>query len=834
MANAGLAINEAVDLEFRPCKDSHGRLPRPPALQGGPNVSRVGNTSDRITNNKTGMGGDAPTSLVHVHHSSSSNIVDLAFADAEDQQQHAAVTAAAVSGARGRRKIPVLQGLNAAKRKIAPCFHLSRWPLLVLFCLHALFVGPHYLNWAPLRQCLLYWGVYEWLCDPTEQPQQQKEKTETEVAAPFYPSSADNSLLAFDLAVSPNVAYDSSLLFPGTTTTAAHAPPSSNLVASPKSSDEPQIHPGVTHHAVCKAQEIAIARLFGIATASDFGISFVGGLLLDAWGPKAASTIGTLSMLIGWLLVAFSSSSISLYILGFTFYGLGVDAAFYGVISLPLLFPEHEGLVMTILMSFRCLAWGTPIVLERLAAPETLGLSAHAVLLGVQCSTHIAGVLIAVLFIPMKPFQRPATQGSAVGPLQHQSSGLKDIYATDQRTTTAVGATTVPLGQEGSAAIAAAAAEEAQAEAAVTAAAAAAGTAVLPQTLRAPIAEEQIGDEDDVEREDDQNYHLDNTTEGLKETEGGESLQGFTYRSLRTMSSLSAVGGGTVVPPSPPGEDRKGSSSGGEVDHHHQRQSESQQYPHQEQQAAIFIHPFPEGGPSPLSSPSKRRRRQGRGTTIPRFLRACFHRIQESYHQSRAFVFDHMLSGAFLPIVPYFALSLLRGVYFGESSEYIVPQAMRALHILLGLVFVYPPILGFIADRCGVGLCLFLVNTLGALLMGLSLLQYYIENTALAYLICLCYSAYAPLMSGQVYLYMIQAFPPEHLGKLLGLAMTVGGFFSLIATPLFEVSVHRNVNFVIVLSVLLFCSFLAYGLLFWAVRANNKRNKTTIQLSPTT
>lgn len=274
----------------------------------------------------------------------------------------------------------------------------------------------------------------------------------------------------------------------------------------------------------------------------------------------------------------------------------------------------------------------------------------------------------------------------------------------------------------------------------------------------------------------------------------------------------------------------------GEVDHQHQRQSESQQY-QQEQQAAIFIHPFSDGGPSPLSSPSKRRRRQARGLPVPRVFHAFFQRIEESYHQSRAFVFDILLSAAFLPIVPYFALSLLRGVYFGESSEYIVPQAMRALHILLGLVFVYPPILGFIADRGGVGLCLFLVNTLGALLMGLSLLQFYIQDTALAYIICLCYAAYAPLMSGQVYLYVLQAFPQEHLGKLLGLAMTVGGIFSLIATPLFEVSIHRNVNFVIVLSVLLFFSFLAYGLLFWAVRANHKRSKTpnaTNRLSTTT
>lgn len=810
MATTGLSAIDGVDLEHLSPQGSKGGPPRLQELQGGTKDLAVQVATDRNGSNR-GMGGDSPAAPVYVHRSNSNNVVGRTFADdAEQQHDSAAAAGAAASGRRrGWRRAPLLQGLGAAKRKINPCFRLSRWPLLVLFCLHALFVGPHYLNWAPLRQCLLYWGVYEWLCDPAEQPQQQRQLAGAGAGSS---SSSPDAFAEFDLGVSSTEAFEPPFLPPG-----AGRGPNAALAATVAAGEEPKGHGGFSRQATCKAQEIAIARLFGIATASDFGVSFIGGLLLDAWGPKAASSLGTLSMLFGWLLITFSSASVSLYILGFIFYGIGVDAAFYGVISLPLLFARHEGLVMTILMSFRCLAWGTPVVLERLAAPETFGLSAHAVLLGVQCSTLAAGVLIAVLFIPMKPFQRPAFQGASGGPLHHQpGAGPKDQFATDQHIIAAGTATAAVTHNDPAAAAPAAAAEEAQAEAAVTAAAAAAGTAVLPQTLRAPIAEETADDPEGEQRQ----QHADVAAGGLKETTEGDLTQGLACRSLRTMSSLSAV----AAP--------EGASGGrGSLDHSGAA-TENQQQGQQQQQAAIFISPFPGGLPSPLSSPSKRRRRGAATTTGPRIFGAFRSGLHACYVKSRLFTLDYLLSGAFFPVMPYFALTLLRGVYFGESSEYLVPQAMRALHILLGLVFIYPPVLGFIADRGGVGLCLFLVNTLGALLMGLSLLQYSVQNTALAYIISFCYAAYAPLMSGQVYLYMLQAFPAEHLGKLLGLAMTVGGFFSLIATPLFELSVHRNSNFVAVLSVLLFLSFLAYGLIFWAVRAANKRNTTTDATNP--
>ncbi|KAL8437783.1 hypothetical protein Efla_006675 [Eimeria flavescens] len=822
--------------------------------------------------------------------SSSTELVDQAFMEAAAQQQAAAAAAAADEGgaaaARGRS---VLQRARAGA--VMCCCRLTRWHLLVLFCLHALFVGPHYLNWAPLRQCLLYWDVYGWLCEPTDQQQQQRElqqqRERQQREGAFY--EGDIELSTRYLASPSGFPLGSAVgqqgegpLYPFSYPAVAAAAAAEGVPWDGLERGGPGGRgPGAQHHglypAACKEQEIAIARLFAITTASDFGVSFMGGLLLDAWGPKAASTLGTLSMLLGCVFVGISSASLSLHIVGFVFYGLGVDAAFYGVISLPMLFPKNEGLVMTVLMSFRCLAWGTPVLLERLASPDTLGLSAHVVMLGVQGSCLFAAVFIALLFIPRTPFQRPPhpIRAAAAEPAAAAAVGAPAAAAAPPPAAAAAepaggdssrvprSASPTPSQNEeallekqrqAAAAALAEAADLEEAEAALTAAAAAGGTAVRLQSLRTT----SFQDNDfpffrqcftSTSLAADETARVSSNSRGgrgppttLLRRAGGpflllpsahllpysalSTVQAHQQRQQEQLQQQQVVHLRVCVliaieqeePRSRPG------SPGGEPSSH---------APSQQRGGAPLLESpgvveklSPSAASSSSSSISRRRRRvRLYGWAL---LRA---RAVACAQQTRAFVVEFVFSSAFFPIIPYFVLTLLRGVFFGESSEYLVPQAMRGLHIMLGLVFIYPPLLGVVADRAGEGVCLVLVNSLGALLMGLSLLQWYVPEKALAYCICLCYAAYAPLMSGQVYLYILKAFPQEHLGKLLGLAMTIGGFFSLIATPLFELSVHRNSNFPIVLAAFLGLSFIAFAFIWCSVRGVNKNKRAAAAAS---
>ncbi|PFH38147.1 hypothetical protein BESB_004880 [Besnoitia besnoiti] len=216
-------------------------------------------------------------------------------------------------------------------------FSRTRWHYLFFISLYAFFIGPLYLNWAPLRQVLFKSGAYKWECDPEE---------------------ADPTSLRY-------------------------------------------IHPD---HDTCVEQRLRVGHLFTVCAAADYGFSFFGGLAMDMLGPKIASLLGSSSMLAGWLLLSVSSESVQMLIPGFALFGLGIDMAFYGTLSVAALFPGHENAIMAIVVAMRALSYMTPVVLDSL----TSALPYIAVMLGFALLCLLPAVIIAFIYAPWKPFPKSA------------------------------------------------------------------------------------------------------------------------------------------------------------------------------------------------------------------------------------------------------------------------------------------------------------------------------------------------------------------------------------------------------------------------------------------
>lgn len=219
----------------------------------------------------------------------------------------------------------------------------TRWHYLIFLSIYAYLIGPVYLNWAPLREILFRSGAYAWECDPDER---------------------DPSSLRY---ISAEGGGDGS-----------------------SSGGSP---------AACTLQRLRVGNLYTVCAAADFGFSFFGGLVVDWLGPKTGSLLGSTSMLAGWLLLALSSESVNVYIPGMVLFGIGIDMAFYGTLSVSRLFPGHANIVIAAIVGMRGLGLMSPLILNAIRLPFT------AVMLGYALGGLLPAVLIASVYAPWKPFQ---------------------------------------------------------------------------------------------------------------------------------------------------------------------------------------------------------------------------------------------------------------------------------------------------------------------------------------------------------------------------------------------------------------------------------------------
>ncbi|KAL8274619.1 hypothetical protein Esti_001448 [Eimeria stiedai] len=185
----------------------------------------------------------------------------------------------------------------------------------------------------------------------------------------------------------------------------------------------------------CAAQDLAIGRLFNIASSSHFFCSFLGGIFLDSLGPKVAGMLGVGAMLIGWVLVALSSQSFAAYSFAAFLIGFSVDTAFFPCLSVANLFPGRESTIISFFGCFRSLSFVVPLAV-RAAVVDTNTATAPQALL-VYAGLFLALCFVAVaLLMPQAPFERRAEQAP--------QESLKD----PQQPSTQVGATPALTGED--------------------------------------------------------------------------------------------------------------------------------------------------------------------------------------------------------------------------------------------------------------------------------------------------------------------------------------------------------------------------------------------------
>ncbi|CBZ52231.1 conserved hypothetical protein [Neospora caninum Liverpool] len=558
----------------------------------------------------------------------------------------------------------------------------------------------------------------------------------------------------------------------------------------------------------CAQQRLHVGNLFTLCTVADYGMSFFGGLAMDVGGPKLASVGGSLLMTLGWLLLAFSSETFRAFELGMVLFGLGIDMAFYGTLPVGSLFPGHCNTVRALLVAMRSVSYMTPVVLQNVAT--SLHISYRGIMVGYAVAALAPALLIAAFVTPWRPWEGGGEggkdgedggeEGENVGreAAHHVSPSALQVCRRAKRQSRRLCCPCFPwktakqherettyVDGEGSA------------------------PARPPSILNkcSKNAWESQGEKGESEQTSASTPVVTDQTEAsLKHPSVCDSWPAIpTDTGSLSMISLSSspkhlnedgrVASSAPCPSEPSSRwgnlpERQASLFSGEAERR-AANAPAEEAPGQ--------HPERERGPS-LSAAGVGSRSEGVSEeAIAAYLGqqgapGRREKAQHVYTRAMAFAKNYLVSSLYLPIVPYFTITLIRAVYFNTASHDLVPHALTFLHIIIGFVFIFPPIAGYIADRYGILLCMTLVNSCGTLVILLSLVTLLLPGQAvwLEYVIAVLFMQNMSLMTNQIYFYVGATFPQRHLGKLIGFTCTVGGLLSLLAAPMFDYSVKSG------------------------------------------
>ena len=253
--------------------------------------------------------------------------------------------------------------------------HLSRYVLLLLYCLYAFLSGAAYFNWGPMSQLLYASGVYEWKC--TQQQQQQPQQQQPQQQQPQQQQQEQQFAAA----------------------RAAHEP-------------------------LCKEQEAAMGVLFSVMSCSEFAFAAAAGFAVDMLGPKIAAATATAVAATGWLLLLIPSTphTPDAQIAAAVLLGSSSEFCFYPLLSVSYLFEERSSAILGLLGACRSLSLLIPLVLRACCLQLQL-LQLRAAII-IFAAAFLGGCCLLVLFIlPNKPFTPQKQQQQQQ---QQQQQGLKD------------------------------------------------------------------------------------------------------------------------------------------------------------------------------------------------------------------------------------------------------------------------------------------------------------------------------------------------------------------------------------------------------------------------
>eukprot|EP00922_Rhytidocystis_sp_ex-Travisia-forbesii_P063128 GHVS01093960.1.p1 GENE.GHVS01093960.1~~GHVS01093960.1.p1 ORF type:complete len:725 (-),score=81.77 GHVS01093960.1:324-2498(-) len=144
----------------------------------------------------------------------------------------------------------------------------------------------------------------------------------------------------------------------------------------------------------------------------------------------------------------------------------------------------------------------------------------------------------------------------------------------------------------------------------------------------------------------------------------------------------------------------------------------------------------------------------------------------------------------YLLIVPFFSICLLRGEFFSKNNkQLLVPsseeQWVREVFRVLNICSFLPgPLFGKLVDKIGIMPVIFFLNLNGIVVYSLVIA----DNVGMKCAATVFFFIYTSFILSNLYCYVVVMFPPEHFGKLTGIASMAGGLFCLTSLGFTELS----------------------------------------------
>lgn len=157
----------------------------------------------------------------------------------------------------------------------------------------------------------------------------------------------------------------------------------------------------------CSYRESILGDIGIFAQACFFIGAFVGGCLMDQFGPKFVAILGSLGYSVSYLLLGIGSRRVKTYYAFGIVQGLSIELCFYSVCTIPNLFPKHRGLALSILAIARSLSMLIATFLDYVRTSHydsnKIGFT--------FCCISLAVLLFVVFLTPHRPFKIVNEQG---------------------------------------------------------------------------------------------------------------------------------------------------------------------------------------------------------------------------------------------------------------------------------------------------------------------------------------------------------------------------------------------------------------------------------------
>lgn len=174
----------------------------------------------------------------------------------------------------------------------------------------------------------------------------------------------------------------------------------------------------------CKDQVTRLQSIFVVAASATNFSAFPIGYILDRYGPKVSTIIGSLLFFLGCLLFGFSSPSLDMYYPAFLFLAIGGPFIFLSTINLSRAFPKYSGLIMAIITGAfdgsSVVFW---VFLKIYKSSDSVTISA---IFKVFSIVPILSFVFAVLLMPSTPYEVSSKPQVVINDMEQDQEQIAD------------------------------------------------------------------------------------------------------------------------------------------------------------------------------------------------------------------------------------------------------------------------------------------------------------------------------------------------------------------------------------------------------------------------